>query len=182
MFVRPKKVNGNTYYQLVRSFREDGKVKQQFLCHLGRHKSREAAIAAERELAERHEREAAYWSEEAKDTKDVCLEEYAEEIGGDFPSRKQAHLRWRAFSKEYNESHRSPYYGWLTSVAGWVTAQHELIEWNQSWEKRVEIERDLIGLVYEHHDDQDEARRHNKWAATHRTQLNKFLECKRKYF
>ena len=52
MFVRRKKVKGNTYYQLVRNVREDGKHKQQFLCHLGPHKSLEAAIAAERKLAE----------------------------------------------------------------------------------------------------------------------------------
>lgn len=182
MFVRRKKVNGNTYYQLVRNTRVDGKHRQKVLCHLGRHRSLEAAIAAERELTERHEREASYWSKIAQDIKDLCLEEYAEENRGDFPSRKQAYLRWRAFWKEYDEAHRSPYYRWLTSVEGWVTATDERTEWDQSWETRVEIERSLSNLVYEHHDKKDEARRHKKWAATHRTQLNKFLECRRKYF
>jgi hypothetical protein len=98
VFVRRKKVKGNTYYQLVRNVREDGKHKQQFLCHLGPHKSLEAAIAAERELAEHHERVAATHSEEAQYVKEFCLEEYTEEIEemrGDFPSRRQAYLRWR---------------------------------------------------------------------------------------
>ena len=180
MFVRRKKVKGNTYYQLVRSTREDGKHKQKVLCHLGRHKSLEAAIAAERALAERHELEAAYCSEEAQVIKDVCLEEYAEEIGGDFPSRNQAYLRWRAFSKESNKSWESAFHESLTSPGGWNMGEWD--KWKQTWRERVEFERQLLNLVYEHHDEQDEARRHNKWAATHRKTLNKFLECKRKYF
>jgi len=80
VFVRCKKVKGNTYYQLVRNYREDGKHRQKVLCHLGRHRSLEAAIAAERELTERHECAAASHSEEAQYFKEVCLEQYAEEI------------------------------------------------------------------------------------------------------
>jgi hypothetical protein len=180
VFVRRKKVKGNIYYQLVRSIREDGKHRQKILCHLGRHKSLEASIAAERALAEHHERESAYWSEEAQDTKDLCLEEYAQEFGGDFPSRKQAYLRWRAFWGEYNKTLQSPYYTWLNSLEGWTSGEWE--RWQKTWIEREEFERQLLERVYQHRDEQDEARRHNKWAAAHRTRLNKFLECQRKYF
>ena len=34
------------YFQLVRSYREEGKVKQEVLVHLGRHESSEDALAA----------------------------------------------------------------------------------------------------------------------------------------
>jgi len=98
VFVRRKQVKGNIYYQLVRNYREDGKHRQQVLCHLGRHKSLEAAIAAERELAEVHERGAAHWSEHAQLTKDYCLEAYPDQISGDLPSRRQAYLQWRSAS------------------------------------------------------------------------------------
>jgi hypothetical protein len=45
-FVRPKEVNGYTYYQLVKSERVDGKHRQRMLMHLGRHRSVEAALEA----------------------------------------------------------------------------------------------------------------------------------------
>jgi hypothetical protein len=148
VFVRRKKVKGNTYYQLVRNYREDGKHKQQFLCHLGRYKSLEAAIAAERELAERHERAAATHLEEAQYFKELCLQEYAEELeemGGDFPSRRQVYLRWGP---------------------AWV------------WQD----EDGLASLIDAHHYHRNIVREEKKRAATHRKKLNKFLECKRKYF
>jgi hypothetical protein len=163
MFVRPKKVKGNTYYQLVRSFREDGKVKQQFLCHLGRYKSLEAAIATERELAEKHERAAATHSEIAQDAKDLCLEEYAEEIeemGGDFPSRRQAYLRWRTIPGG------QAYLRWRTISGG------------HAWQDA----NALASLIDAHHYHRNIVRQEEKRAAAHRTRLNKFLECKRKYF
>jgi hypothetical protein len=34
------------YFQLVRSYREDGRVKQEVLVHLGEHETPEAALAA----------------------------------------------------------------------------------------------------------------------------------------
>jgi hypothetical protein len=153
VFVRRKKVKGNTYYQLVRNYREDGKHKQQFLCHLGRYKSLEAAIAAERELAEQHERAVATHSEEAQYIKELCLREYAEEIeemGGDFPSRRQAYLRWGP---------------------AWA-----------AWAAWLKDEGELASLIDDHHYHRNIVRQAKKRAATHRKNPHKFLECKRKYF
>jgi len=35
VFIRRKKVKGITYYYIVESYKEDGKVKQRVLCYLG---------------------------------------------------------------------------------------------------------------------------------------------------
>jgi hypothetical protein len=44
-YVRRKKVGNHEYYQIVRGYRENGKVKQRVVAHLGPHKTPEAAIA-----------------------------------------------------------------------------------------------------------------------------------------
>jgi hypothetical protein len=47
VFVRTVNSRGaGPYYQLVRSYREGGKVKQEVLVHLGEHETPEAALAA----------------------------------------------------------------------------------------------------------------------------------------
>ncbi len=56
-YVRKKKIRGEngktyTYHQLVRGYREDGKVKQEVVAHLGRHETPEAALAYWEERAE----------------------------------------------------------------------------------------------------------------------------------
>ena len=207
MFVRRKKVKGNIYYQLVRNYREDGKHRQQFLCHLGRHKSLEAAIAAERELAEEHEDKAAHWSEEARLTKELLHEEYGEEIGHTVPSRRQADLRWRAFWKEYRQKYLMPYERWrwvrLSAGldAGMTTEEfslradrlkEQLAEqraaeqkvWDERrrlWNERKEHEETLSELIGQYHFEVSEARRYKRGAAFHRARLRTFLEAKQKY-
>jgi hypothetical protein len=151
VFVRRKNVSGNTYYQLVRNYREDGKHRQQVLCHLGQHESLETAIATERTLAEDHELKATFWSDEAQFIKTLCFEKHAELLSGDLPSRRQVYARWRAV-------------------------------WNTPQWTSLEDEVDFRDQVYEYHRCREEAHREEKRAATHRTQLNKFLECQRKYF
>lgn len=51
-FVRKKRVNGREYYQLVENYREDGKVRQRMLVHLGPYPTVEAAIEAHEQGAE----------------------------------------------------------------------------------------------------------------------------------
>jgi hypothetical protein len=99
VFVRTKKVKGNTYYQLVRNYREDGKHKQQVLCHLGQYRSLEDAIETERNLAENDENEAASLAKEAQAIKERCYREYPEVFSGDFPSRREAYY-WRWFAAD----------------------------------------------------------------------------------
>jgi hypothetical protein len=44
-FVRTKKVGGTDYAQVVENYREDGKVRQRVLLHLGRFSERRLAVA-----------------------------------------------------------------------------------------------------------------------------------------
>jgi hypothetical protein len=64
-YMRKKKIRGKngktyTYHQLVRGYREDGKVKQEVVAHLGRHETPEAALACWQKRAE-------LWRQHARD-------------------------------------------------------------------------------------------------------------------
>jgi|tagenome__1003787_1003787.scaffolds.fasta_scaffold20127387_2 hypothetical protein len=65
MFVRSRKAKGSTYYAVVESYREAGKIKHRQVAALGRHQRLEDAIAAaEREVRQgrrRLARIAAVW-------------------------------------------------------------------------------------------------------------------------
>jgi hypothetical protein len=205
LFVRRKTVKGNSYYQLVRNYREAGKHKQKVLCHLRQYRSLEAAIEAERELAEEHEGGAARWSDEARETMEVLFGDYGEEIGNVVPSRRQANFRWRAFCKEYRQKYLKPYDRWFFSWPsgrrpdmGSYFEEYELLAekrdkdreaeqemWKkrrQLWDERAEHEEKLIDLINDYHYAVSAARRHEKQAAFHREALNKFLEAKEKYY
>jgi hypothetical protein len=200
LFVRRKTVKGNSYYQLVQNYREAGKHKQKVLCHLGQYRSIEAAIEAERELAEEYENEAVSWAEAAQFTKENLFKDYGEELGNVIPSRQQAHFRWRAFWKEYRQKYLKPYDRWYFSrpsrhridMDEYSLWERRLEEqraperevWEkrrQLWDERAEVEEDLILRIDEYHYEVSEARRHEKQGAFHRRELNKFLEAKQKH-
>jgi hypothetical protein len=65
VFVRRKKVKDNIYYQLVGNYRENGKHRQQVLCHLGQHESLDAAIDYEKDMVSRRLCDAAAQEQEA---------------------------------------------------------------------------------------------------------------------
>jgi hypothetical protein len=46
----------------------------------------------------------------------------------------------------------------------------------------MEAEGLLRELVYDYYGEKLEACRHERWANVHRAALNKFLQCKQKYF
>jgi hypothetical protein len=54
------------YFQLVRSYREEGKVRQEVLVHLGRHEKPEDALAA--------------WPSEAEHLRRIGREEQADKL------------------------------------------------------------------------------------------------------
>ena len=54
------------YFQLVRSYREEGKVKQEVLVHLGEHETAEAALKA--------------WSSEAEHLRYIGREDQADRL------------------------------------------------------------------------------------------------------
>jgi hypothetical protein len=53
-YVRRKQVKGNTYYQLVESYRDGGKVRQRLVAHLGAFPTLEEAIAGHRDYATKY--------------------------------------------------------------------------------------------------------------------------------
>jgi hypothetical protein len=57
-YVRKKKVGEREYYQLVEGYRENGKVRQRVLSHLGRQETPEAALTFWQERAEWERRRA----------------------------------------------------------------------------------------------------------------------------
>ncbi len=59
-YVRKKRVAGREYYQLVEGYRDNGKVRQRVLAHLGRHETPEAALSYWQGCAEE-------WRQEARD-------------------------------------------------------------------------------------------------------------------
>ena len=75
-FVRYKKVKGKKYYQWVRNYREDGKHKQEILCHFGPHyDSPEAAVAGEKEKTAFYRNEASTLRQDAAQLRADILEE-----------------------------------------------------------------------------------------------------------
>ena len=95
-FVRYKMVKGRRYYQLVRNYRENGKHRQQMLCHLGQHKSLDEAIDHEQRAIATHLREAASQEKEAASTKAYLFEFYGDRFTDKLPTYEEADSAWYA--------------------------------------------------------------------------------------
>src|SRR5829696_1425926 len=75
-FVRKKRVNGHEYYQVVENYRENGKVRQRMLEHLGKYPTVEEAIEYRRRKVEHYR----YESRRAKATANMMYREYREGV------------------------------------------------------------------------------------------------------
>lgn len=87
-FIRAKKGKKGTYYQLVENYREDGRVRQRVLCHLGRNPTLEAAIEErERYLA---------WAQrgEQRCREEARLPRHYQEHPDQMPARGSSGRRW----------------------------------------------------------------------------------------
>jgi hypothetical protein len=69
-FVRKKRVDGKEYYQFVENYREDGKVRQRVLAHLGCAPSVEAAIDQLERYVQNYRRLAAESRERAQEARE----------------------------------------------------------------------------------------------------------------
>jgi hypothetical protein len=108
-FVRYKTVKGKKYYQIVRNYREDGKHKQEVLCHLGAHRSLEEAIDAARASVEQVQAKISYWSEgarywleEAQHTAASIREVYGDDLDDAAPTWRVAWAFENAVHDEYD--------------------------------------------------------------------------------
>jgi hypothetical protein len=114
-FVRPKRVRGYTYYQLVRNYREEGKHRQEVLAHLGHHDTLEAAILAEeRKVADDlpyYESRVAYWQDRSASAL-LGLKNY-QHLHGPYGQQveildaDEAYSRLEVLEEEYEEALRS---------------------------------------------------------------------------
>jgi hypothetical protein len=101
-FIRPKKVNGYEYYQVVRSYRNrDGKPRQEVLDHLGVHDSIEATIAFRRTEVASHLEEAKALSSKAEDFKADLQELYSDDFGGIIPTLEDAWDTFESLTSEW---------------------------------------------------------------------------------
>jgi|SRR5215210_2893854 len=97
-FVRSKRVGGQKYYQLVRNYREGGKHRQEVLYHLGKHRSLDEAIEAEKKKLISLRGQFLYWADEAQEWEQElgnweCLDTYLAEFDGEKPSLAEAYAK-----------------------------------------------------------------------------------------
>ncbi len=107
-FVRTKRVDGKEYRQLVESYRENGKMRQRVLAHLGQADSLEAAI-----------QNAAAELRETRDKQQALREERAgilAELNRELPKVMRFH---GGVPPRYGEFHTAGHYGRITYGEGY---------------------------------------------------------------
>ncbi len=85
-FVRAKHSGKRTYYQLVESRREDGKVRQRIIAYLGHYTSVEEALGALPVAIERNEQRAREWAAKAEAKLEQIPQIWIDRNGGEPPS------------------------------------------------------------------------------------------------
>lgn len=108
-FVRFKTVKGKRYYQVVRNYREDGKHKQEVLCHLGLYKTIDEAIDHHRNTARNLWLQARTWDREAEGWRQYLLEFYDLEVEQHVAPERERDLmiRWAELREEDHRLYRS---------------------------------------------------------------------------
>ncbi len=165
-FVRRKIVHGNTYYQLVRNYREEGKHRQEVIYHLGKHKSLAAAIAQLEESLARDKSDIASYRSRAKrcvenpNTRDLMRKYF----GGRIPSLGEAKtLRAKLLEQ------RCEYFGLPQNQKSWERLNELDTEWYALWELIESYRLREKALQYEH------------MLIRREEELNKLLELQREY-
>jgi hypothetical protein len=178
-FVRYKTVKGRKYYQYVRNYREGGRHKQEVLCHLGRYRSLEDAIAGSHYSMMFGLSDVAFWEEEADSTKGYLLEFYGDELGGEVPSRAEARARLQLFEEERDDNLFEYRDGFFRVPQGWVTQEWEAER--ARWEARRRVEEELHDLIHNYHNRKQRIEKARQWAERHRAERDKFTAVKQKY-
>ena len=174
-------VKGRKYYQVVRNYRENGKHRQQVLCHLGQHKSLDEAIEHERSMLSKYSRDAASQEEEAASTEAYLLESYSDRLAGKIPSPEEAHDLWYAAYEErklllFEAMYKNSYFDMAPAVNfRWAKAAERL------WHLQ-RVEDDLRESILDYHEARAEAERNRMLAEEHRRQLDKYLAVRSALF
>ena len=170
-FVRYKTVKGKKYYQVVRNYREDGKHKQEVLCHLGAYRSLEEAIDGSRNGVEHVQDMFSYWSEEARHwldeaqrramtMREVCGDDLS--VNYEVPTREAAWAIVDAIDAEYD-----PY----CSTEEW-----------QRWKERLNAAEDLVSQTEQLDDAVYWANYFRSLLKDNRDRLAELLKVREEYF
>ena len=102
-FVRHKMVKGKKYYQLVRNYREEGKHRQEVICHLGVHNSLDTAIEKERRVVgfkvAHYKMAVSRWDEEAARARRLLWNR----TGKGVLPEQEARVRWQEWHRKEAE-------------------------------------------------------------------------------
>lgn len=180
-FVRYKTVKGRRYYQLVRNYRENGKHRQQVLCHLGQHESLEAAIDHERSTVLDLLEAATSQEEEAASTKAYLLEFYGARFADGLPSRREAYSRWETFLEERDASLSEVRDGVRYIKSTFLRGSFLDPEYDKEvrrWNELRSTEQALLVSIFEYHDAKDDAEWNRLLADEHQAKLHRYLAVK----
>ncbi len=169
-FIRRKKVHGYEYYQAVRNYRDsNGKHHQEVLCHLGKHNSLDAAIAAER-TAVKIEGERAF-------LRDMRVRALGANIRNSYPDRAQ----WLLVYCEEDIP------GWLNNLRNQRSEYERYLTMfgHKEYELAVEeldMELEFLEMCREYCAAGDFEVKAMQRALRHEERLQKFLQVKRENF
>lgn len=164
--MRRKIVHGNTYYQLVRNYREGGKHRQEVIYHLGRHKSLASAISqVEDYVALRKDRIASHRRDvqrimENPDTRSLTRKYF----GGTIPRLGVAKALQEELRKQRDE-------------------HYDLPQEQKSWERLRELDTEWEALreLIEAYRSMEYAMRYEHGLVRLEDKLNKLLDLQREY-
>ncbi len=168
-FVRPKVVEGRTYYQLVHNYRAAGKHRQKVLCHLGKHSSLAPAIEDKSREEEELRNKTAALFRKMTEIKQSIIDLHSELIGREIPSLEEVD----AMEEEAHES----FVKYLREYPDHPYEHPERRKRRELWFRM----SDLYSSVSKYHSLKDEACWYDDKANEAQEKKGKLTECKEKY-
>ncbi len=153
--MRHKVVKGKRYYQLVRNYREEGKHRQEVICHLGVHDSLDSAIEEEKLVAAhkvaRYKKAASNWHEQAA----IARRYVWSSTGQGVLPEQEARSGWQEWRRRTE---------------------------TEPLDEEDEYERMLLFWSLEHHETKNRAAHYETLANRRPARLNKLLKIRQNYY
>lgn len=161
-FVRYKIVQGKRYYQVVCNYRQDGKHKQEVLCHLGEYRDLQTAIEEETMIVEHAYGDVEYCLEQLRYAAKSIQEVYGDEFGDRVPTLEEAEAKRETIFDEYDDSFSD--------------------EQAERWREQLQAVNELLHQIYNYIDAEWEAHGYRNLANEHQAKLDKFRAVRQRYF
>ena len=171
-FIRRKKINGHYYYQAVRNYRDDaGKHRQELLCHLGKHKSLDAAITAEEAAAKMWRERLDSWVQRGDDLYEQIHDLYAMDVAewGGIPSRADISARRLRYLHDRRDT-----YEYYLRTRGEKEYELEL--------EAIDMQLEYYRLCFDFHEHFEALEKAEQRVDRHEKRLERYLQVKREYF